>query len=83
MYNQIPASLFRKLIVKLIVETVGKKYRLRIVEGEVSDSDPHEFVEMNRHSRLYGAEDDATEAAESLFRQFKSVGWHLSDALDL
>lgn len=74
MYNQIPASLYRKVI----VETDGKKYRLRISEGEVSESHPHELVEMNRHSRLYGGEKEATEAAQSLFRKFESVGWRLS-----
>jgi hypothetical protein len=79
MYDQIPASLYRKVI----VETDGKKYRLRISEGEVSESHPYEHVEMNRHSRLYGGENEATEAAESLFRKFESVGWHLySPALD-
>jgi hypothetical protein len=79
MYDQIPASLYRKVI----VETDGKKYRLRISEGEVSESHPYEHVEMNRHSRLYGGESEATEAAESLFRKFESVGWHLySPALD-
>jgi hypothetical protein len=36
MYNQTPASLYRKLI----VETYGKKYRLRISEGEVSERHP-------------------------------------------
>jgi hypothetical protein len=79
MYDQIPASLYRKVI----VETDGKKYRLRISEGEVSESHPYEHVETNRHSRLYGGENEATEAAESLFRKFESVGWHLySPALD-
>jgi hypothetical protein len=79
MYDQIPASLYRKVI----VETDGKKYRLRISEGEVSESHPYEHVEMNRHSRLYGGENEATEAAERLFRKFESVGWHLySPALD-
>jgi hypothetical protein len=73
MYNQTPASLYRKLI----VETDGKKYRLRISEGEVSERHPYELVEMNRHSRLYGEENEATEAADSLFRKFQSVGWHL------
>jgi hypothetical protein len=73
MYNQTPASLYRKLI----VETDGKKYRLRISEGEVSERHPYDLVEMNRHSRLYREENKATEAAESLFRKFESVGWHL------
>jgi hypothetical protein len=78
-YNQIPASLYRKVI----VETDGKKYRLRISEGEVRGSDPYELVEMNSHSRLYGGENEATEAAEILFRKFESVGWCLSSpALD-
>jgi hypothetical protein len=74
MYNQIPANLCRKVI----VETDGKKYRLRISEGEVSESHPYELVEMNRHSRLYRREKEATEAAEILFRKFESVGWRLS-----
>jgi hypothetical protein len=73
MYNQIPASLYRKAI----VETDGKKYRLRISEGEVSERHPYELVEMNRHSRLYRGEKEATEAAESLFKKFESVGWRL------
>jgi hypothetical protein len=78
-YNQIPASLYRKLI----VETDGKKYRLRISEGEVSESRPYELVEMNSHSTLYGGINEATEAAEMLFRKFESVGWRLSGpALD-
>jgi hypothetical protein len=80
MYDHIPASLYRKII----VETNGKKYRLRISEGEVNESHPYEHVEKNRHSRLYGGENEATEAAESLFRKFESVGWHLYDpALDV
>lgn len=79
MYDHIPASLYRKII----VETDGKKYRLRISVGEVSESHPYGHVEKNRHSRLYGGENEATEAAESLFRKFESVGWHLcSPALD-
>ncbi len=79
MYDHIPASLFRKFI----VETDGKKYRLRISEGEVSESHPYEHVEKNRHSRLYGGENEAMQAAESLFRKFESIGWHLcSRALD-
>jgi hypothetical protein len=64
MYNQIPASLYRKVI----VETDGKKYRLRISEGEVSESHPYELVEMNRYSKLYRRENEATEAADILFR---------------
>jgi hypothetical protein len=79
MYDQIPASLYRKVI----VETDGKKYRLRISKGEVSKSHPYELIEMNRHSRLYGTEHEAEEAAESLFKKFESVGWHLCNpALD-
>ncbi len=78
-YNQIPASLYRKMI----VETDGKKYRLRISEGEVRGSDPYELVEMNSRSRLYGGEKEATEAAEILLKKFESVGWRLSSpALD-
>ena len=50
MYDQNPARLYRKII----VETNGKKYRLRISEGEVSENHPYEHVEMNRHSKLYG-----------------------------
>jgi hypothetical protein len=73
MYDHIPASLYRKII----VETDGRKFRLRISEGEVSESHPYEHVEKNRHSRLYGGENEATEAAEMLFRRFESVGWHL------
>jgi hypothetical protein len=73
-YNKIPASLYRKVI----VETDGKKYRLRISEGELSESHPYELVEMNRHSKLYGGVNEATEAAEILFRKFESVGWRLS-----
>jgi hypothetical protein len=75
-YNQIPASLYRKMI----VETDGKKYRLRISEGEVRGSHPYELVEMNSHSSLYRGEKEATEAAEILFRKFESVGWRLSSA---
>lgn len=79
LYNQIPASLYRKVI----VETDGKKYRLRISGGEVSESHPYKHIEMNRHSRLYGGENQAMEAAESMFRKFESVGWHLySPAFD-
>jgi hypothetical protein len=49
----------------------------------VRGSDPYELVEMNSHSRLYGGENEATEAAETLFRKFESVGWCLSiPALD-
>ena len=78
-YNQIPASLYRKVI----VETDGKKYRLRVSEGEVGESHPYHLVEKNRHSRLYGGEIEATDAAERLFRKFESVGWQLfSPALD-
>ena len=73
MHDHIPASLYRKII----VDTDGKKYRLRISEGEVSESHPYEHVGKNRRSRLYRAANDATEAAESLFRKFESVGWHL------
>ncbi len=79
MYDHIPASLYRKMI----VETDGKKYRLRVSEGEVSERHPYEHVEKNRYSSLYGGENEATEAAESLSRKFESVGWHLcSPALD-
>ena len=79
MYDRIPASLYRKFI----VETDGKKYRLRVSEGEVSESHPYEHVEKDRHSRLYGRENEAVEAAESLFRKFESIGWHpCSRALD-
>jgi hypothetical protein len=73
MYDHIPASLYRKMI----VETDGKKYRLRISEGEVNESHPYQRLEKNRYSRLYGGENEAKEAAESLFRRFESVGWLL------
>ena len=73
MYDHIPASLYRKMI----VETDGKKYRLRVSEGEVSENHPYEHVEMNRHSKLYGGENEAAEAAESLYKRFESVGWRL------
>jgi hypothetical protein len=73
-YNQTPASLYRKMT----VETDGKKYRLRISEGEVRGSHPYELIEMNSHSRLYGEEKGATEAAEILLRKFESVGWRLA-----
>ena len=78
MYDQIPASLYRKVI----VETDGKKYRLRISEGEVSESHPYDHIEMNRHSRLYSGECEATEAAESLSRKFESVGWRVYSEVD-
>jgi hypothetical protein len=58
MYDQIPARLYRKIV----VETNGKKHRLRISEGEVSENHPYEHVEMNRHSELYGGENEAVEA---------------------
>ena len=73
MYDHIPASLYREMI----VETDGKKYRLRISEGEVNESHPYQHLEKNRHSRLYSGENEAKEAAESLFRKFESVGWLL------
>jgi hypothetical protein len=73
MYDHIPASLYRRIL----IETDGKKYRLRIAEGEVSESQPYVHVEKNRHSRLYREESEATKAAEMLFRKFESVGWHL------
>jgi hypothetical protein len=73
MYDHIPARLYRNIL----VETDGKKYRLRILEGEVSESQPYVHVERNRHSRLYGGENKAREAAEMLLRKFESVGWHV------
>jgi hypothetical protein len=79
MYNQIPAGLYRKVV----VETDGKKYRLRISEGEVSESHPYEHIERSRHSRLYGGESEATEAAECLSRKFESVGWHVYSEIDV
>ena len=80
MYDHIPASLYRKMS----VETDGKKYRLRISEGEVNESHPYQHLEKNRHSRLYGGEDQAMEAAERLFKRFESVGWLLGGSgLDL
>jgi len=73
MYDHLLASLYRHIL----VETDGKKYRLRILEGEVSESQPFVHVERNRHSRLYGGKKKAREAAEMLLRRFESVGWHL------
>jgi hypothetical protein len=73
MYDHVPARLHRHIL----VETDGKKYRLRILEGEVSDSQPYVHVERNRHSRLYGGKKKAREAAEMLLRRFESVGWHV------
>ena len=73
MYDHVPARLYRHIL----VETDGKKYRLRILEGEVSDSQPYVHVERNRHSRLYRGENKAREAAEMLLRRFEYVGWHV------
>jgi hypothetical protein len=73
MYDHIPASLYRNIV----VESDGKKYRLRISEGEVSVSQPYVHVEKNRHSRLYPGESEATKAAEKLYRKFESIGWHV------
>jgi hypothetical protein len=73
MYDDIPARPYRNII----VEPDGKKYRLRILEGEVSEGQPCVHVERNRHSRLYGGENKAREAAEMLLRRFEYVGWHL------
>jgi hypothetical protein len=73
MYDVIPARLYRNII----VETDGKKYRLRILEGEVIDSQPYVHIERKRHSRLYSGKKEAGEAAEMLLRQFESVGWHV------
>jgi hypothetical protein len=73
MYDHIPASLYRRTP----AETDGKKYRLRITEGEVSASQPFVHVETNRHSRLYREKGEAMKAAEMLFRTFESVGWHV------
>jgi hypothetical protein len=73
MYDHIPASLYRRIL----VETDGKKYWLRISEGEVNESQPYTHVEKNRHSRLYRGESEATKAAEMLFKKFESVGWHV------
>ena len=77
MYDHVPASLYRKIV----VETDGKKFRLRISEGEVSETHPYELVEKNRHSRLYGGENEAKEAAEMLSLKFESVGWHLCSSV--
>ena len=77
MYDHVPASLYRKIV----VETDGKKFRLRISEGEVSETHPYEHVEKNRHSRLYGGENEAKEAAEMLYLKFESVGWHLCSSV--
>jgi hypothetical protein len=76
MYDHMPASLYRRMI----VETDGKKYRLRISEGEVNYGHPYQHLEKNRHSKLYGKASEAKEAAESLFRKFESVGWLLGDS---
>jgi hypothetical protein len=73
MYDDIPARLYRNIL----VETDGKKYRLRILEGEVSERQPYVHVERNRHSRLYRGENKAREAAEMLLRRFEYVGWHV------
>jgi hypothetical protein len=73
MYDHIPASLYRNIL----VETNGKKYRLRISEGEVSESKPFVHVEKNRRSRLYRRESEATKAAEKLYKEFESIGWHV------
>jgi hypothetical protein len=72
-YDDIPARLYRKLI----VQTDGRKYRLHILEGEVSGSQPYVHLERNGHSRLCGGEHKAREAAEMLLRKFEYVGWHL------
>jgi hypothetical protein len=76
MYDDIPARLYRNII----VETDGRKYRLRILEGEVSEGQPYVHVERNRRSRLYRGENKAREAAEMLLRKFEYVGWHLYTA---
>ena len=73
MYDHIPARLYRNIL----VETDGKKYRLRILEGEVIDSQPYVPIEKKRHSRLYSGKKEAVEAAEMLLRKFESVGWHV------
>jgi hypothetical protein len=73
MYDHVPANLYRKII----VDTDGKKYRLRITVGEVSDTHPYDHLEKNRHSRLYRGQNEATEAAEILFKKFGSIGWHV------
>jgi hypothetical protein len=73
MYDHLPARLYRHIL----VETDGKNYRLSILEGEVSESQPFVHVERNRHSRLYGGKKKAREAAEMLLRRFESVGWYL------
>jgi hypothetical protein len=69
MYDHIPARLYRNIL----VETDGRKYGLRILEGELSGSQPYVHLERNRHSRLYAGENKAREAAEMLFRTFESV----------
>jgi hypothetical protein len=73
MYDDIPARLYRNIL----VEADGRKYRLRILEGEVSESQPYVHVEKNRHSRLYGGENKAREAAEMLMRKFDYAGWRV------
>jgi hypothetical protein len=73
MYDHVPANLYRKII----VETDGKKYRLRITVGEVSGTHPYDHLEKNRHSRLYRGQNEATEAAEILYKKFGSIGWHV------
>jgi hypothetical protein len=73
MYDDIPARLYRNIL----VETDGKKYRLRVLKGEVSEGQPYVHVERNRHSRLYGGENKARAAAEMLLGKFEYVGWHV------
>jgi hypothetical protein len=73
MYDDIPARLYRNIL----VETDGKKYRLRILEGEVSEGQPYVHVERNRHSSLYRGENKARDAAEMLLRRFEYIGWYV------
>jgi hypothetical protein len=73
MYDHIPASLYRNIL----VETDGRKYRVRISEGEMSESQPYVHVEKRRRSRLYREKSEATEAAEMLYKKSKAIGWHV------
>jgi hypothetical protein len=73
MYDHILARLNRNIL----VETDGKKYRLRILEGEVSESQPYVDAERNPHSRLYREENKARDATEMLFRKCESVSWYV------
>jgi hypothetical protein len=67
MYDHIPASLYRNIL----VETNGKKYRLRISEGEVSESKP-----MYTSKQIGEADCTAKRAKQQ--RQQKKLITHLS-----